>query len=364
MGTFLGQGVSYVYPGSRNSYVHQFSFGIQRELPGHISAEASYVGSRTEAALVSNSINSLSIANLALGDPAKGGDPNYLNAQVPNPFEGLLPGTTINGPTVARSQLLKPFPAFTGVTVTDTNVGKIWYNSLQVSVQKRYSHGLTFSANYTLSKNIQATSYVNAQDAAPTRVLTAFDRPQRLSFTPSYELPFGPGRHFLNSSNRIVKRAVGGWQVLVNTVFQSGAPMGVPSNVLILGDPHLDDPTWDRLFKTGYIDATGIVRNVLPGEQPVFAIRTPNSLQTTPARWGNLRDRWATTYDASIIKNTRIREGMNCQFRLEAFNVLNTPVFSSDPNLTPTSTNFGKIIRDNGQSNAPRSLQFGFRFMF
>jgi hypothetical protein len=39
-------------------------------------------------------------------------------------------------------------------------------------------------------------------------------------------------------------------------------------------------------------------------------------------------------------------------------------VFASDPNLTPTSTNFGKIIRDNGQSNASRSLQFAFRFMF
>jgi hypothetical protein len=133
--------------------------------------------------------------------------------------------------------------------------------------------------------------------------LTAFDRPQRLAFSPSYELPFGTGRRFLNSSNGVVKRLVGGWQVLANTVY-------------------------------------------------------------TPARWGNLRDRWATTYDASVIKNTRIREGMNCQFRFEAFNALNTPVFSSDPNLTPTSTNFGKISRDNGQNHAARSLQFGFRFMF
>jgi len=364
MSTFLGQGITFANTKSRNPYVHQFSFGIQRELPGHINVEASYVGSRTMAALVSNSINSITTAQLALGDPSKGGDPNYLNQQLPNPFENLLPGTTINGPTIARSQLLKPFPEFTGVTITDTNAGKIWYNSLQVSVQKRYSHGLTFVANYTLSKNIQATSYVNAQDAAPTRVLTSFDRPQRLAFAPSYELPFGKGRRFLNSDNRVVKRLAGGWQVLVNTVFQSGAPMGVPSNVYVIGDPRLDDPTWDRLFKTGYIDATGIVRNVLPGEQPVFAVRPPNSLQTTPARWGNLRDRWATTYDASIIKNTRIREGMNAQFRFEAFNATNTAVFSSDPNLTPTSTNFGKIIRDNGQSNAARSLQFGFRFMF
>jgi hypothetical protein len=66
----------------------------------------------------------------------------------------------------------------------------------------------------------------------------------------------------------------------------------------------------------------------------------------------------------SMIKNTRIKEGINTQFRFEAFNATNTPVFSGDPNNTPTSTNFGKIIRDNGQNNAPRSIQFGFRVQF
>ena len=140
--------------------------------------------------------------------------------------------------------------------------------------------------------------------------------------------------------------------------------MAAPGGVLILGDPRLENPTWDRLFKTGYIDTNGAARNVLPGEQPVFQIRQANTLQTFPSRWGNLRDRWATTYDAAAIKTTRIREGMTAQFRFEAFNALNTPVFSSDPNLSPTSANFGKLIRDGGQNNAPRSLQFALRLKF
>jgi hypothetical protein len=364
LSTFLGQGITFSNAAVRNPYVHQFSFGIQRELPGKLSVDASYVGSRTISALTSKDVNSLSLADLALGDQTKGGDPNYLNVQVPNPFQNLLPGTTINGATVTRSQLLRPFPEFQGITQTNLNTGKVWYNALQIGVQKRYSHGLTFSANYTFSKNIESTGYLNAQDPTPTRTLTSFDRPQRFSFAPSYELPFGPGRLLLNSRNGILSRLVGGWQVLVNTVFQSGAPMGIPSSVWVLGDPRLDDPTWDRLFKTGYIDVTGVVRNVQPGEQPVFQVRPPNTLRTTPSRWGNLRNRWATTYDASVIKNTRIRESITTQFRFEAFNALNTPVFSSDPNTTPTSTNFGKIIRDNGQSNAPRTIQFGFRVMF
>jgi len=344
--------------------VHQFSFGIQRELPGNMSVEVSYVGSRTLRALTSKNIDALSLANLALGDSTQGGNPNYLNAQVPNPFQNLVPGTTINGATISRSQSLLPFPQFTGVTETDLNTGKVWYNSLQVSLQKRYSHGLAFAANYNFSKNISAISYLNSQDAAPTRSLTAFDRPQRLAFSPIYELPFGPGRLFLRSNNGVLKRLVGGWQVNVSVVFQSGAPMSEPSSVTVLGDPRLANPTWLRMFKTGYIDANGVTHNVLSGEQPVFQIRQPDTLRTTPLYWGNLRDPWGPTYDASLVKNTRIREGMNCQFRFEAFNVDNHPQFAEDPNLTPTSTTFGEIIRDNGQTNAARSLQFGFRFTF
>ena len=364
MSTFLGQGVTFANPNVRNPYVQQFSFGIQQELPGKTSFQISYVGSRTKSALTSKSIDSLSIADLALGDITKGGNPNFLSAQVPNPFEGLLPGTTINGPTVARNQLLRPYPEFTGITVNDLNTGLVWYNSMQVSARKRFTMGLSYSANYTFSKNIQATGYLNAQDEAPTRVLTSFDRPQRFSLAPSYELPFGRGRRFLNSGNGILSRVAGGWQFLFNTVIQSGAPMGIPGGVTILADPRLENPTWDRLFKTGYIDTNGVVRNVLSGEQPVFAGKQANQLATSPARWGNLRDRWATTFDTAAIKTTRINERMSAQFRFEAFNALNTPVFSADPNLSPTSANFGKLIRDSGQNNAPRSLQFAFRLKF
>ena len=59
---------------------------------------------------------------------------------------------------MARSQLLRPFPEFTNVTETNLNTGKIWYNSLQVSAQKRFSHGLTFTFAYTFSKLIDDAS--------------------------------------------------------------------------------------------------------------------------------------------------------------------------------------------------------------
>ena len=140
--------------------------------------------------------------------------------------------------------------------------------------------------------------------------------------------------------------------------------MSIPGNVYLIGDPRLLTRDWDRLFKTGVIDVNGSVRNVLPGEQPAFQTRPPNSLRTTPIRYSNLRNQWGSKLDWSLIKNTRLREDWNLQFRIDAFNAFNTAVFSSDPDLDPTSPNFGKIFRDNGQSNFPRNIQLGLRFVF
>src|SRR5207302_8750413 len=101
-------------------YVEQFSFGVQRLVPLTLRFDASYSGSRTKALEVSNNINALSVASLALGAAA-------LNRAVPNPFAGLLPGTTLNGPTTTQQQLLLPFPQFQGITRLYMSVGHTWY---------------------------------------------------------------------------------------------------------------------------------------------------------------------------------------------------------------------------------------------
>jgi len=80
-------------------------------------SKASYVGSRTMAALVSNPSTRSPPPNWRSATRARAGIRTPESA-VAESFQDLLPGTTINGPTVARSQLLKPFPEFTGVTIT------------------------------------------------------------------------------------------------------------------------------------------------------------------------------------------------------------------------------------------------------
>jgi hypothetical protein len=364
MKTMLGQGPLFSDTAGLTGYAHVFSFGFQKQLPGQIALDVSYVGSRTIMVATSRGFNEISLQNLALGDTSKGGNPNYLNAAVPNPFQNLMPGTSLNNATVTRQQLLRPYPQFTSFNIQDVSDGKIWYNSLQVSVQKRYSHGLSVTVSYTLSKNIEALTYLNAQDIAPTRNLVAWDRPQRMTVAPIYELPFGPGKPFLTSNQGVVSRLVGGWQMVMNTMFQSGLPMATAGNVYLLGDPRLANPTWDRMFKTGVVDADGTVRNVASGESPVYQIRPPFTLRATPLYYGNLRNLWGREYSVSFVKNTRVREGMNAQFRAEVFNIFNTPIFAMTPNTDPTSTNLGKILRDNGQSNMPRQIQLALRFTF
>lgn len=141
--------------------------------------------------------------------------------------------------------------------------------------------------------------------------------------------------------------------------------MTVPSNVFLLSDPRLENPTYDRVFKTGLIDAGGItVRNVKPGEQPVFQIQPAFSLRTASQYFGNLRTFWGREYNVTLAKNTVIKERLTIQFRAEAFNLLNHPIFGGDPNLDATSANFGKLLQNNGQTNIPRTIQLGIRASF
>ena len=364
MQTMLGQGPSFADQTGHLGYVHSFSFGIQRLLPGQVTVDVSYVGSRTIGAGTTKAYNALSAQNLALGDSTKGGNPNNLTASVPNPFAGLLPGTSLNGATITRQQSLLPFPQFTAFNIQDYNVGKVWYNAVQITVQKRYQHGLTVTASYAFSKNLQALNYLNAQDALPSRSFTSWDRPNRLTLAPIYEFPFGPGKPLLGQSHGVVAKVVGGWQAVLNTVFMSGTPMTAPAGAYLLNDPSLPNANWDHMFNTGTIQANGQIVNQVGALAPSFYMQPANTLRTSSHYFPNIRDLWGNEYNVSLVKNTSLREGMSAQFRAEIFNLCNHPIFPGDPDINPSSTTFGKILRSNGQTNVPRQIQLALRFTF
>lgn len=364
LATLLGQSPNFADPSGRIGYVYSYSFGIQKQLGNQVRIEASYVGSSTHDVPVTKTYNALSQQNQALGDVTLGGNPNTLNQQVANPFQGLLPGTSLNSATVAKQQLLLPFPEFTGLSEQNIPVGKVWYNGLQMSLQKRYANGLSLTASYTLSKNIQALAYMNPQDPAPARTIVPFDRTHVFVLAPIYELPFGPGRLLLNTSHGLISRIVGGWQLMGNFTWQSGVPMTVPSGVFVIGNPVLPNPTFGQMFNTGLIDSTGKVVNLVGGLAPAFQIQPAFSLRTASLYFGNLRDRWGPMLDMTLVKRTQIRERLNLELRVDALNALNHPLWGGDPVISPTSPSFGQLLRNNGQTNEPREFQLSARLVF
>src|SRR6185503_14060827 len=203
----------------RHGLSQQFSMGFQFALPGQVSVETSYAGTISQRLTMTRNVNQYPDQFLALG--------NRLNASVPNPFAGVItnPTSALSLPTTTVSQLLRPFPQFTGFTESTLPFGRSHYDSLQINVGKRMSHGLNFGGAYTLSKFFEATSWLNANDAKPEKVISDSDRPQRFVVYGIYELPVGRGKRLLGSSPRIVDYVRGGWQINWIGTYQSSAPL-------------------------------------------------------------------------------------------------------------------------------------------
>ncbi|HKE26030.1 MAG TPA: TonB-dependent receptor [Bryobacteraceae bacterium] len=359
--TALGQSYQFADPaGGAPPLVHQFSFEIQRQLPGNLLVSAGYVGSRSDRIPVSQQLNALPIGALALGTAA-------LSQSVPNPFAGLLPGTSLNGATVQQQQLLVPYPEFliNGVTEAFEPIGKSSYNSLQIVAAKRMSFGLNFNVSYTISKQIDQTGFANPQDVNLERVIAAWDIPQNLQINFLYELPFGYGKPWGAGLPRPARWAIGGWQLSTLVRLQEGMPMNFPSGAATTGvNPALPDPSYTEWFNTCTLLASGATQNCHAGEQPAWTIRQANTLQMWSSRLASVRLPGVHNVDISVIKRNRLNERFNLIFRTDFINGFNSPQFFSGPVTTVTSGNFGRISGAMDQSNLPRFIQLSMKLQF
>jgi hypothetical protein len=350
LATLVGRGFTFSNRDRVIPYVHQFSIGAQRELPGRMVLEASYVGSRTRKLPVSKGINEITAEQLAQG--------NVMLQPVPNPFEGLLPGTPFNGPTVPRQQLLRPFPQFAGITEDRRSLGVNDYNALQLSLNKRFARGLQFLVSYTLSRTEEEVTYLNPQDDwnGLSRVVTAQDTPHRLLVSTTYELPFFTGRTDLLGS------LLGGWQINAIVTTQSGLPVGTTAGAVLAGDPSIDNPTLERWFNTCTEALSGARQNCASDSEPVaWRVQAPFTLRTLPVRLDDVRTSRPTLIDFSLFKSFALPANMRLQARFEAFNFFNTPWFGG-PNTNVTNAAFGTVAPN--QANDPRNIQLGVRLIF
>lgn len=358
LATALGQSFQFADPARQIPRTHQYSVEIQRELSFGLLASAGYVGSQVNDLSVPQQINEIPASAFNLGSAP-------LTANAPNPFAGLLPGTSLNGTTVQAQQLLRTFPQFLSINEVSRSRGQSRYNGGQALLVKRFAAGLNASVAYTFSKTILRNSYPTPQQTTLERVIAPWDVTRSLQLNAVYELPFGKGRHFWAGAPRIASRAISGWEISGIARIQSGFPMSFPSGAAPTGvNPTLSDPTLARWFDTCTLLPNGKTQNCLSGEQPVWTIRQPFTLQTWSSRLSSVRLPPIRNLDAALIKNNRIAERADLIFRADFLNATNSVQFFNGPVTDVNNGNFGRIAGAVAQSNLPRFIQLSLKLRF
>jgi hypothetical protein len=273
---------------------------------------------------------------------------NFLGGQVPNPFYPLLPNTSLSSTTVARSQLLLPYPQFTGITM-NTNQGFSWYHAMQTRFEKRFSGGFQSSVSWTWSKLMSATGYLNAGDPMPEKVISSQDRTHRVVITGVYELPFGAKKPVGNSWG-IATKIISGWQVSGLFQRQTGAALGF-GDALLTGTAHDIALPSDRRSVSQWFNVNAFVTN--------SSVQLSNHLRVLSSLFSGVRQDGQNNLDAMLSRTIHL-ERFQLQFRTDWFNALNHPQFLG-PNTSPTSSAFGQVT---GTWSSPRTIQFSLKLIF
>src|SRR5262249_37301545 len=216
LATFLGRAFEIVPVNRRNGQLARWEFSVQRELPGQWVVEASYVGNRIYDLTTGNNSNDNVVLNpvarqaLSTSPVRDMATISFLTANVRNPFQGLLPGSNFNGPTIQRQQLLRSIPQFDRIR-TRRDDGRATYHAGQFRLERRFTRGFTLLTSYTWSKVIEEVTFLNESDPDYERRIGADDIPHRIVVSSIWELPFGKGRRWLGGGG-IVDVLVGGWQ--------------------------------------------------------------------------------------------------------------------------------------------------------
>lgn len=320
----------------RNSYAHQFTLGIQRQLLGTYLLDLTYTG------------------NLAHRVTGRTVNINEIRPE--------LRGAT-------QDQRLRPFPQYGSVSWIAPDWGNASYHALNAKVEKRFSGGLNLLANYTWSKTIDDVEARIEAGGAPgdgqqsyysrrlDKSLSGNDMRHRLVASFVYELPVGKGRR-LHPRNRLADTVIGGWSLGTIAEFHTGFPFGVveSSNRLnafsssqrpnIVGNAGLptDRPRAQLVDRWFNIDAFAFPGNGVLG-------KAARNVGTGPG---------FANFDVSLLKDFRFSERRFVQLRGEFLNLFNRANFGL-PNGSRGSAAFGKI---SDTVNDGRIAQLGLRFVF
>ena len=307
-----------------NPYNQHWSFGIQRQVPGNIVIDMSYVGTKGTKLFAQEDLNPIVPAALRI-TPANV-NPNFTLTTRLDPLQG--------------SRVIR------------TNNGSSYYHAAQVNVTRRFSSGLVFNGAYTWSKLIDYNSDIFTQNNTPAtsviptifgglqqeKGLSLYHRAHRAVFTYVYELPF------FRAQQGFLGRTLGGFQISGVTTLESGVPFTVLNGVDpdgISSDLGNDRPDFNPFGQKNVravpsvTSPTGYVNPDLAGTPPIDP-KTAQfiALPANAGRTGNLGRNTSFTpglnsTDATAQKNIRLTEKVGLQFRAEFYNVFNHPQYGS-----------------------------------
>jgi hypothetical protein len=307
-----------------------------------------------------------------------------LTTLVPNNFTGITSGSLAKtvAPTIEAGQLLRPYPEYSGVNLAGYGCCDSSYNSLQVSVTKRFQGGGTLLAAYTNAKLISNTDTLTSwlegntggvgsvqdwNNLGGERSLSSQDVPQRLVVSYVLDLPFGHGKRFLSSASGAMDRVVGGWGIDGVTTFQRGFPLKISyGNSTPLSNANLG---------TGKLRpnvVSGCNKSSVPGGLQAHLDQWFNTACfVAPADWGfgdearvdsTLRQEGIDNFDFAVFKRANFGPDnrLGVEFRTEFFDLFNHPQFGA-PGTALGSSTFGIV---SSQVNNPRQIQFAMKFIF
>jgi len=369
-------------------YSHQWNITVDRELGRQMSLSVAYVGSagrRLPSSIVP--LNAIDPSYLALQDRLNDQfTPGMTSLNgVPLPYPGWVEQMTGCAPSVA--QALRPYPQYcSNLQGLNENKGESNYNSMQLKLEKRFSKGTYALVSYTLSKlkesaspntqrgnsdNLSAVISPFEQDRNYT--ISQSDTPHVLSAAFVYELPFGSGKRYANTSNAVLNGFIGGGQLSTIYKYQSAPPMyfrstfcNVPGQFRAACIPAIVNP--DAVFaqdKSNFDPAKGPLFNK-DAFEPVSAFNyyfgRGNRVEES------IRGFAYQNQDVTLMKNIRMACGTNLELRFEAFNMWNWHTFSTGGDFGNqafvndiSAGNFGTWT---GAVTPARILQLGIRFEF
>ena len=369
--TGLGLALGSVVPSERKSpYYNRWQIGGQRDLGAGWKMEMFYLDSRGTHLPVQRELNGIPYQYLSTSNIRDTAQESFLSGSVANPFVGMVPGTTLNGATTTRGQLLKPFPEFLSV-VTEEYRGSDSYRAASVAVEKRFAHGASVTASYTRSRLRDKLNMLNPSNGILEDRVSPNDRPNRATFSGTLDLPFGAGKKWGSNWRGVTDLVLGGWSVSATYQYQSGFPLTwgniyydpardprdlhshigkhvCPGNSA--GVAGLDCTAWDT---SGFYIAGGTGRTDT-------RIQLGNNVRAFPSTLPNVRSDPLHLMDVGIYKNFALPGAMTFQVRIESINALNyTVLFNS--NMDPRNAQFGIVNQDR---NNPRDIQLGGRLSF